>query len=157
MAHGSHRRSAKADMGQSKGPSQRQLRVGELVRHAVSEILTQGNFHDPILGSQAITVPEVRMSPDLRNATVFVMPLGGGDAKTVIDALTRNSKYLRGQLAQKMSQKFTPALTFTEDKSFDTYGRIDELLRSPRVARDLDSRGDGDSLEADTSGDQEET
>lgn len=148
MAHDSHRRGAKRRAGRSetsengKPPSQRQLRVGELVRHGIAEILTQGTFRDPALDGRAITVPEVRMSPDLRNATVFVMPLGGIGEDEIVDALMRNRKYIRGQLAKKMSQKFVPALTFTKDKSFDTYGRIDELLRSPEVAPDLTHHAD---------------
>jgi len=144
MAHGSDRRGKKSRSHHGKMPSQRQLRVGELVRHALAEILSQGKFRDPVLDGRAVTVPEVRMSPDLRNATAFVMPLGGGDEDAVIDALMRNRKYIRGQLAGKMTQKFTPDLTFSKDETFETFGRIDELLRSPVVARDLeDPESDG--------------
>lgn len=159
MTHDSHRRSARGHTGRGakshlgKSPSQRQLRVGELVRHGISEILTQSSFRDPALDGRTITVPEVRMSPDLRNATVFVMPLGGVGTDEIVSALMRNRKYIRGQLARKMSQKFIPDLTFTKDKSFDTYGRIDELLRSPEVAPDLavgsndrSSGGDGEKI-----------
>ncbi len=142
---GTARRGAKSDFG--KPPNQRQLRVGELVRHALAEILAQASFRDPVLAGHTITVPEVRMSPDLRNATVFVMPLGGGGEDEIVGALTSNAKYIRGQLARKMSQKFTPSLVFTKDKSFDTYGKIDELLRSPQVVSDLVRNADEHSTD----------
>ena len=153
MAHGSDRRGKGPASSAGRLPSQRQLRVGELVRHALSEILTQGKFRDPALDGRAITVPEVRMSPDLRNATAFVMPLGGGDEDAVVQALMRNRKYIRGQLARKMTQKFTPDLTFSKDRTFETFGRIDELLRTPVVARDLQS----DEQDSATGDDTEKT
>ncbi|QFR34021.1 30S ribosome-binding factor RbfA [Ancylobacter sp. TS-1] len=120
------------------GPSQRQLRVGELVRHALSEILSRGDLPDPALTRVMITVPEVRMSPDLKIATCFVMPLGGKDPKAAIDALATNAKPLRGEIARRVELKFVPDLRFRIDTSFEEGARIDALLRSPQVQRDLD-------------------
>ena len=120
------------------GASQRQLRVGELVRHAIAEMLVRGDVHDPVIETHMITVPEVRMSPDLRLATVYVMPLGGRDADTVIAAFERNKKYLRGEIAHRVNLKFAPDLRFHLDERFDEAERIDKLLRSPAVSRDLD-------------------
>ena len=120
----------------SPGGSQRQLRVGETVRHAVAEILSQGEVHDPDLEGHIITVPEVRMSPDLKLATIYVMPLGGRDTDTVITALERNKKFLRGEIAHRVNLKFAPDIRFRVDERFDEAARIDALLRSERVARD---------------------
>jgi ribosome-binding factor A len=120
------------------GPSQRQLRVGELIRHAVAEVLARGEAPDPVLTRNPITVPEVRMSPDLRLATVYVMPLGGRDKEAVIEALERNLKLLRGEVVRRVRMKFAPDLRFRIDERFDEAERIDRLLRSPEVARDLD-------------------
>jgi len=126
--------------GQSTNmPSQRQLRVGELVRHELSEILARGGFHDPELQGRIITVPEVRMTPDLKTALVFVMPLGGGGEKEIVTALNRNKKRIRGLISRKMTLKYMPGLKFEIDRSFQASSRIDELLRSPEVARDLDA------------------
>src|SRR6202000_3089476 len=97
------------------GGSQRQLRVGETVRHALAEILSQGSVHDPDLEGQIITVPEVRMSPDLKLATVYAMPLGGRDIERVIEALERNKKFLRGEVARRVNLKFAPDLRFRTD------------------------------------------
>jgi len=119
------------------GPSQRQLRVGELVRHALSDILSRGDLPDPALSKVIITVPEVRMSPDLKIATCFVMPLGGKDHKAAIDALATNAKPLRGEIARRVELKYVPELRFRIDTSFEEGARIDALLRSPVVARDL--------------------
>ncbi len=119
------------------GGSQRQLRVGEVVRHAVAEILSQGSVHDPDLEGHIITVPEVRMSPDLKLATIYVMPLGGRDAKPVIEALERNKKYLRGEIAHRINLKFAPEIRFRIDERFDEAERIEKLLRTPEVRRDL--------------------
>ncbi len=121
----------------ASGPSQRQLRVGEMLRHALAEILQRGDVSDPVLETTVVTVPEVRCSPDLRHATVYVMPLGGLKADEVIDALNRNRKFLRGELAHRVTLKYMPDLKFEIDRSFDTADRIDELLRRPEVARDL--------------------
>ena len=119
------------------GPSQRALRVGELIRHAMSDMLTRGDVHDPVLQGHLITVPEVRMSPDLRMATVYVMPLGGRDIKEVIDALERNKRFLRGEIAHRVNLKFAPELRFRADERFDEAERIERLLRTPAVQRDL--------------------
>ncbi|MGA8898213.1 30S ribosome-binding factor RbfA [Bradyrhizobium sp.] len=119
------------------GGSQRQLRVGETVRHAVAEILAHGNVHDPDLEGHIITVPEVKMSPDLKLATVYVMPLGGRDTDKVIAALARNKKFLRGEVAHRVNLKFAPDLRFRIDDRFDEAERIEKLLRTPEVQRDI--------------------
>ena len=119
------------------GPSQRVLRVGELIRHALSDMLTRGAVHDPVLEGRLITVPEVRMSPDLRMATIYVMPLGGRDIKEVIEALERNKRYLRGEIAHHVNLKFAPEIRFRADERFEEAERIDRLLRTPAVQRDL--------------------
>jgi ribosome-binding factor A len=121
----------------ASGGSQRQLRVGETVRHAVAEILAHGNVHDPDLEGLIITVPEVKMSPDLKLATVYVMPLGGRDTDKVITALARNKKFLRGEVAHRVNLKFAPDLRFRIDDRFDEAERIEKLLRTPEVQRDL--------------------
>jgi len=120
-----------------RGGSQRQLRVGELVRHAMAEMLTRGDVHDPVIEGHLITVPEVRMSPDLRLATIYVMPMGGRDAEQVIAAFERHKKFLRVQIAQRINLKFAPDIRFRIDERFAEAERIDKLLRSPPVVRDL--------------------
>ncbi len=120
------------------GPSQRQQRVAELVRHALAEVLSRGDLQDDILTSHVITIPEVRMSPDLKIATAFVMPLGGRDEGPVIAALERNKKVLRQEVARRVNLKFAPDLRFRRDESFDEAARIDALLRSERVRRDTE-------------------
>jgi len=119
------------------GSSQRQLRVSELVRHALADILSHGVVHDPELAGYIITVPEVRMSPDLRLATIYVMPLGGQGLETVIAALDRNKKFLRGEIAHRVNLKFAPDIRFHADDRFDEAERIDRLLRTPAVQKDL--------------------
>jgi ribosome-binding factor A len=119
------------------GGSQRQLRVGEIVRHAIADILSQGSVHDPELEGHIVTVPEVRMSPDLKLATVYVMPLGGRDTDVVIAALERNKKFLRGEVARRVNLKFAPDVRFRVDERFDEAERIEKLLRTPAVQRDL--------------------
>jgi ribosome-binding factor A len=119
------------------GGSQRQLRVGEIVRHAIADILSQGSVHDPELEGHIITVPEVRMSPDLKLATIYVMPLGGRDIDKVIAALERNKKFLRGEVARRVNLKFAPDVRFRVDERFDEAERIEKLLRTPGVQRDL--------------------
>jgi ribosome-binding factor A len=119
------------------GGSQRQLRVGEIVRHAVADLLEQGAVHDPELEGHIITVPEVRMSPDLKLATIYVMPLGGRDTDKVIAALERNKKFLRGEVARRVNLKFAPDVRFRVDERFDEAERIEKLLRTPAVQRDL--------------------
>ena len=126
------------------GGSQRQLRVGETVRHAVADILSQGNVHDPVLEGHLVTIPEVRMSPDLRLATVYVMPLGGKDIEAVIEALDRNNRYLRGEIAHRVNLKFAPDIRFRADERFDEAERIEKLLRTPAVQRDLKREDDGE-------------
>jgi ribosome-binding factor A len=123
---------------QAAGPSQRALRVGELVRHTMAEMLTRGDVHDPVIETHLITVPEVRMSPDLKLATIYVMPLGGRDEKEVLEALERNRRYLRGEIAKRVNLKFAPDIRFRIDERFDEAARIDKLLQSPEVKRDLD-------------------
>jgi ribosome-binding factor A len=117
--------------------SQRQLRVGETVRHAIADILSHGSVHDPELEGHIITVPEVRMSPDLKLATVYVMPLGGRDTDIVIAALERNKKFLRGEVARRVNLKFAPDVRFRVDERFDEAERIEKLLRTPAVQRDI--------------------
>ena len=126
------------------GGSQRALRVGELIRPAVSEMLTRGDVHDPVLEGHLVTIPEVRMSPDLRLATVYVMPLGGRDVEAVIEALDRNKRYLRGEIAHRVNLKFAPDLRFRADERFDEAERIEKLLRTPAVQRDLKRDEDGE-------------
>jgi ribosome-binding factor A len=122
---------------QAAGPSQRALRVGELVRHTMAEMLTRGDVHDPVIETHLITVPEVRMSPDLKLATIYVMPLGGRDEKAVLEALERNRRYLRGEIAKRVNLKFAPDIRFRIDERFDEAARIDKLLQSQEVKRDL--------------------
>ncbi|MCP3395593.1 30S ribosome-binding factor RbfA [Bradyrhizobium sp. CCGB20] len=129
------------------GGSQRQLRVGEQVRHAMAEILAQGNVHDDDLEGHIITVPEVRMSPDLKLATVYVMPLGGRDTEVVIAALERNKKFLRGEVARRVNLKFAPDIRFRVDERFDEAERIEKLLRTPAVQKDLEQDPESDREE----------
>ena len=121
---------------QTAGPSQRQQRVAELVRHALAEVLSRGDIQDDVLTRNVITIPEVRMSPDLKLATAYVMPLGGRDEDAVLKALDKNKKVLRQEVARRVNLKFAPDLRFLRDDSFDEAARIDALLRSERVARD---------------------
>jgi ribosome-binding factor A len=116
--------------------------VGELVRHTLAEVLIRGDVHDPVLEGHLITVPEVRMSPDLRLATIYVMPLGGRDEAQVIAALERNKRYLRGVVARSVNLKFAPDIRFRIDDRFDEAERIEKLLLSPAVKRDLDGSPD---------------
>jgi ribosome-binding factor A len=121
-----------------KPPSQRQLRVGELIRHALAAMLTRGEIHDPVLETTLVTIPEVRMTADLRLATIYVMPLGGKGVETVIEAFTRNKKYLRAEIAHHVSLKFAPDIRFLADERFGEAERIEKLLRTPQVRRDLE-------------------
>jgi ribosome-binding factor A len=127
---------------QSAGGSQRQLRVGELIRHEFADMLVRGDIHDPVIQTHMITVPEVRMSPDLRLATIYVMPLGGRDAKDIVDALERNKRYVRGEVAKRVNLKFAPEIRFHIDERFDEAERIEKLLRTPVVQRDLGGEED---------------
>lgn len=120
-----------------EGRSVRVLRVGEQVRHALSDVLMRGDVHDDLLASRPVSITEVRMSPDLRHATVFVKALGGADEAAVIAALKRHVRYLRGEVSRRVNTKYASDLKFLPDESFDEGSRIDALLRSPTVARDL--------------------
>jgi ribosome-binding factor A len=132
-----------AGRGAPAGPSQRQLRAGELIRHALVEILREEEIADPDLTGVSITLTEVRMSPDLRHAHSFVEPLGGQEASRVVAALNRHAKFLRGRLGRRIDMKFTPDLKFAHDESFTEAARMEALFRDPRVARDL-APGDAD-------------
>ncbi len=123
---------------QAKGPTQRQLRVGELIRHKLAEMLARGEIYDEVLAAHVVTITEVRMSPDLRLATAYVMPLGGKDTKIVLEALTRNSKFVRGEIAHAVDLRMAPEVRFREDETFDEVSRIDQLLHSDRVRRDVE-------------------
>ena len=118
------------------GPSQRQLRVGELIRHALAEMLARGDIHDDVLAKHVVTVPEVRLSPDLKLATCYIMPLGGLDIKPVLKALEANKRYLRGEIAHRVNLKYAPDLRFRADESFAEAERIDALLDTEVVRRD---------------------
>ena len=129
----------------SSGPSQRQLRVGEQVRHAISTVLQRGEVRDDLIEATVISVSEVRMSPDLKIATAFVAPLAARDDDAVVAALNRNARFIRGKITPELRQmKFMPEVRFRLDTSFDNMAKIDQLLRSPEVARDLDEDGDDD-------------
>src|SRR5712672_3094827 len=138
MAKGHHR-------DNTPGGSQRQLRVGELVRHAMSDMLTRGEVHDPVLEGRLITVPEVQMTADLRLATIYVMPLGGRDTDAVLAAFERNKRYLRGEIARHVNLKFAPDIRFRIDARFDEAERIEKLLRTPQVQRDLGNKTEDES------------
>ncbi len=121
------------------GPSQRQLRVGELIRRTLADVLNRGDVHDPDLNRMSITVSEVRTSPDLKIATVFVLPLGGDKRKEAIEALARNKGELRRALSKEMTMKYAPDLRFVLDESFDRMEETSRLLRRDDVRRDIDS------------------
>jgi ribosome-binding factor A len=125
---------------QSAGTSQRQLRVGELIRHEFADMLARGDVHDPVIEGHMITVPEVRITADLRLATIYIMPLGGRDEQEVLGALERNNKYVRGEIARRVNLKFAPEIRFRIDERFDEAERIEKLLRTPAVQRDLKRR-----------------
>ena len=131
----------------SNSPTHRLERVGELIRHAMAEILARGDVLDDALARHPVTVPVVRMSPDLKHAAVSVMPLGGVDAAAILDALNRHKKEIRTLVARRINLKFAPELRFALDSSFDDQARIDALLKSPEVARDLAPRDDAEGDE----------
>ncbi len=133
-----HRRQTSHDMG----PSQRQLRVGEMLRHALSVILSRGEIRDPDLEGVSVTVTQVKPSADMRHAVIYCEPLGGKNAPKVIAALNRNRSFLRGQLGHAITLKFTPDLRFVEDTSFAEAEKIETLLKSERVRRDLKPESD---------------
>ncbi|MBP2235995.1 ribosome-binding factor A [Sinorhizobium kostiense] len=123
----------------SSAPSQRMLRVGEQVRAAITQILQRGEVRDPLIEKTVISISEVRMSPDLKIATAYVTPLGVADHATIIEALNKHAKFIRGRLGPQLRQmKYMPDVRFRDDTSFDNYQKIDALLRSPEVSRDLD-------------------
>lgn len=121
----------------SREPSQRQRRVNELLRHAMAEIFARGDISDDDLAGAVVTVTEVQASPDLKNARIFLVPLGGDNQEGVLAAVRRHGKYLRGELSRRVELKYTPELTFELDSTFDHSDRVDALLRSGKVARDL--------------------
>jgi len=123
----------------SDGPSQRQLRIGEQVRHALADVIQRGEVRDDVIEGTVISISEVRMSPDLKIATAFVAPLGAKDDDAVIKALAKNAKFIRGRVSGALRQmRYMPKFRFRLDPSYDNFAKIDELLRSPEVARDLD-------------------
>ena len=138
-------RRGRAQSSGQRAPSQRQLRVGEELRHALSRILARGELHDPVLSDLSLTVTEVRISPDLKNATAFVVPLGGGDSTEALDALNRASAFLRSQLGREVHLRHMPRLSFQADGSFDEAQKINALLHKPRVSRDIGQPDTGDS------------
>ena len=122
----------------AKPPSQRQLKVGETIRHALADIFFRGDIVDEVLSRYSLTVPEVRMTPDLKLATAFIFQLGGEGADEAVEQLNKHKRFLRGEVAKRVSLKFMPEIRFKVDTSFESSRRIDELLASPKVARDLD-------------------
>ena len=126
------------------GPSQRMLRVGELVRHALAAMFARGEIEDDALRGAVVTVPEVRMTPDLKIANAYIMPLGGLHAEEIVAALNRHRKFVRGRVAPQINMKFAPEIRFFVDDTFEEASRIDALLRSDRVQRDLDDE-DGET------------
>ncbi len=153
------KRAAKPGHSAGQAPSQRQLRAGELVRHALVDILRHGEVHDELLDSASVTVTEVRLSPDLRHAVCFVEPLGAALGATgsgdVIEALNRHARFLRGRLGREIDMKFTPDLRFLRDESFETAAKMEALFRRPEVRRDLSSPTGGSTDEGREGGDAE--
>jgi ribosome-binding factor A len=135
------------------GPSQRQLRAGELVRHALVEILREGDVKDHALTDVSVTLSEVKISPDLKHAICFVEPLGGLNAEAVVAGLNRASRFLRGRLGHMIEMRFTPSLKFVHDDTFDTADHIGRLLSDPRVRRDIEAAGEADDEFGDEAGD----
>ncbi|KQU55059.1 ribosome-binding factor A [Bosea sp. Leaf344] len=146
-----------AKPARSSGSNQRQLRIGELVRHALAEMLARGDIHDEVLSKHVVTVPEVRIAPDLKLATCFIMPLGGGDVKPVLKALNDHKRYIRGEIAHRVNLKYAPDIRFLADESFAEAERVDALLYSDKVRRDILKQPlrlpqDGEAPDSDTSG-----
>jgi ribosome-binding factor A len=123
-----------------KGPSQRMLRVAELIRHKIAELLIRGEIHDDVLASHVVSISEVRISPDLKLATAYVMPLGGKDTEAVLAALERHKKFIRAEVAQTLDLKYAPEIRFREDETFEEVSRIDRLLYSEKVRRDVEKK-----------------
>ncbi|HXC56920.1 MAG TPA: 30S ribosome-binding factor RbfA [Rhizomicrobium sp.] len=131
--------------GPNTGPSQRQLRVGEALRHALADVLRRGDIRDPDLAGVSVTITQVKPSPDMRHATVFCEPLGGQNALAIVAALNKHKGYLRGEMGRLITMKFTPELRFVEDESFAEAQRIETILKSSRVQQDLAAPGAADS------------
>ena len=131
------RLSKMAKPAKTSGPSQRQLRIAELIRHALAEMLARGDIHDEVLAKHVVTVPEVRLSTDLKLATCYIMPLGGGDVKPVLKALTDHKRYIRGEIAHRVNAKYAPDVRFLADQSFAEAERVDALLYSDKVRQDI--------------------
>ncbi|MGE5266845.1 MAG: 30S ribosome-binding factor RbfA [Deltaproteobacteria bacterium] len=123
-----------------KGPSQRMLRVGEMIRHKLAELLVRGDVHDDVLASHVVSITEVRISPDLKLATAYVMPLGGKDTQAVLAALEKHKKFIRSEVAHTLNLKYAPDIRFREDETFDEVSRIDQLLHSDKVRRDVEKK-----------------
>ncbi len=124
----------------AKAPTQRMLRIGELIRHRIAELLVRGDIHDDVIAGHIITIPEVRLSHDLKLATVYVMPMGGEDLKPVIAALEKNKKFIRTQVAHALNLRYAPDLRFRQDATFEEASRIDRLLDSPHVRQDIEKK-----------------
>ncbi|MBA4130572.1 MAG: 30S ribosome-binding factor RbfA [Hyphomicrobium sp.] len=123
-----------------KGPTQRMLRIGEMVRHKLAELLIRGEIHDDVLASHVISITEVRISNDLKLATAYVMPLGGKDTEKVLAALTKHKGFIRAEIAQTLDLRYAPEIRFREDETFEEVSRIDELLYSEKVRRDVEKK-----------------
>jgi ribosome-binding factor A len=133
-------KSRSATPGAPAGPTQRMLRVGEMIRHELAAVLSRGEIHDETLSTTVVTIPEVRMSTDLKLATVYVMPLGGLNVEAVVAALNKNQKYIRSVIAKSINLKFAPEVRFRHDETFDEAMRIDKLLHSAKVRQDLEKK-----------------
>ena len=144
---GSARRPSRSGRDSSIGPSQRQLRVGEMLRHALAEVLTRNEIRDPDLEGVSVTITQVKPSPDMRYATVYCEPLGGRNAKEIVAALNRHKGFLRGEMGHRITMKFTPELRFVEDESFAEAQKIETILKSPEVQRDLTASHDEEKEE----------
>ncbi|WP_025897510.1 30S ribosome-binding factor RbfA [Sneathiella glossodoripedis] len=129
----------------AKTASKRQLRVGEQLRHIISEVLAEGNIHDPDVSSTPVTVTEVQPSPDMRNATVYVVPLGGMNEEAVIKGLNRSAGFIQSEMGRQLSMKFTPRLAFKIDASFEYGDHIDSLIRKTSSERNQDQESETDS------------
>jgi ribosome-binding factor A len=132
--------SRKKSSSTGKGPSQRMLRIGEMVRHKLSELLIRGEIHDDVLASHVISISEVRISNDLKLATAYVLPLGGKDTAAVLAALEKHKKFIRAEVAQTLDLRYAPDIRFREDETFDEVSRIDRLLYSEKVRRDVEKK-----------------
>jgi ribosome-binding factor A len=134
---GGSSKGGKGSKASSAAPSQRMLRVAELIRHKLAEMLSRGDIHDDVLARAVVTVPEVRLSPDLKLATVYIMPLGGKDTKGVIAALAKNKSFIRSEIAHAVNLKYAPDLRFLVDETFDEAERISRIMNTPKVRKDI--------------------